>query len=68
MRIEALSSAGNRELLEIIATRGPRSISELATLAKRLQPNVSRSINALARAGLLTAEIQGRYYRPMLDV
>lgn len=66
MRIEALSSAGNRELLEIIATRGPRSISELATLAKRLQPNVSRSINALARAGLLTAEIQGRSTVPCL--
>jgi hypothetical protein len=66
MRIEALHSAGNRELLEIIATRRPRSISELATLAKRLQPNVSRSINALARAGLLTAEIQGRSTVPCL--
>jgi DNA-binding transcriptional ArsR family regulator len=66
MRIEALSSAGNRELLEIIATRRPRSISELATLAKRLQPNVSRSINALARAGLLTAETQGRSTVPCL--
>jgi hypothetical protein len=66
MRIEALSSAGNRDLLEIIATRRPRSISKLATLAKRLQPNVSRSISALARAGLLTAEIQGRSTVPCL--
>jgi DNA-binding transcriptional ArsR family regulator len=66
MRIEALSSSGNRDLLGIIATRRPRSIGELATLAKRLQPNVSRSINALARAGLLTAEIQGRSTVPRL--
>jgi DNA-binding transcriptional ArsR family regulator len=66
MRITALSSAGNRELLAIIATRRPCSISELATLANRLQPNVSRSINALARAGLLTADIQGRSTVPRL--
>jgi hypothetical protein len=66
MRIAALSPPGNRELLAIIATRRPRSISELATLANRLQPNVSRSINALARAGLLTADIQGRSTVPRL--
>src|SRR5882724_4674860 len=66
MRIAALSPPGNRELLEIIATRRPRSISELATLANRLQPNVSRSITALARAGLLKAEIQGRFTVPCL--
>jgi hypothetical protein len=66
MRIAALASAGNRELLEIIAKRRPGSISELATLAQRLQPNVSRSINALARAGLLTADVQGRSTVPRL--
>jgi DNA-binding MarR family transcriptional regulator len=68
MRIEALSSSGNRELLEIIATRQPRSISELAALAKRLQPNVSRSINSLARAGLLTVKLEGRATIPCLTV
>jgi hypothetical protein len=66
MRIQALSSSGNRDLLGIIATRQPRSISELAALAERLQPNVSRSINALARAGLLTAKVEGRATIPCL--
>jgi predicted transcriptional regulator len=65
-RIEALSSPGNRELLGIIATKQPRSISELATLAGRLQPNVSRSLNALNRAGLLTVTLEGRASVPTL--
>jgi hypothetical protein len=66
MRIQVLSSPGNRELLQIIATRQPHSIGELAALANRLQPNVSRSINALARSGLLTAKIEGRSTIPAL--
>lgn len=65
-RIKALSSSGNRELLEIIATKQPRTISELAALAGRLQPNVSRSLNALNRAGLLTVTVDGRASIPML--
>ena len=65
-RIQALSSAGNRDLLEIIATKQPRSIGELATLAGRLQPNVSRSLTALARAGLLTVIVEGRASVPTL--
>jgi len=66
MRIEALSSPGNRELLELIATKQPRSISELAAFAGRFQPNVSRSLNALARAGLLTVTHDGRASVPTL--
>src|SRR5467141_922006 len=65
-RIQALSSSGNRELLEIIATKQPRSIGELAMLAGRLQPNVSRSLTALARAGLLTVIADGRASVPTL--
>jgi len=68
MRIEALSSAGNRSLLEIVATKQPRSVGELAVLAGRLQPNVSRSLNALARAGLLTVVSDGRASVPTLTV
>jgi DNA-binding transcriptional ArsR family regulator len=66
MIIQALSSAVNRDLLEIIATKQPRSIGELATLAGRLQPNVSRSLTALARAGLLTVNVEGRASVPTL--
>ena len=65
-RIQALSPLGNRELLQIIATKQPRSISELAILAGRLQPNVSRSLSALARAGLLTVTQDGRASVPTL--
>src|SRR5947209_15783780 len=65
-RIEALSSAGNRDLLGLVATKQPRSISELASFAGRLQPNVSRSLNVLNRAGLLTITVEGRASVPKL--
>jgi DNA-binding MarR family transcriptional regulator len=65
-RIQVLSSPGNRDLLEIIAIKQPRSIGELTTLAGRLQPNVSRSLSALARAGLLTVTANGRTSVPTL--
>ncbi len=65
-RIEALSSPGNRELMGIIATKRPQSIGELSVLAGRLQPNVSRSLSALARAGLLTVIQDGRASIPTL--
>jgi DNA-binding transcriptional ArsR family regulator len=64
--IQVLSSAGNRDLLEIIVTKQPHSIGELATLAGRLQPNVSRSLTALARAGLITVAVEGRASVPTL--
>jgi DNA-binding MarR family transcriptional regulator len=66
MRIEALSSVGNRDLLGIVAAKQPRSVGELAALAGRLQPNVSRSLTALARAGLLTVVSDGRASVPTL--
>jgi DNA-binding MarR family transcriptional regulator len=65
-RIQVLSSAGNMGLLEIIATKQPHSIGELATLAGRLQPNVSRSLTALIRGGLVTVIMQGRASVPAL--
>ncbi|MGO8865391.1 MAG: hypothetical protein ACLQME_02710 [Alphaproteobacteria bacterium] len=66
LRIEALAPQGNRELLTIIATKGPKSISELATLAERWQPNVSRSLTALAHAGLVQIVHGGRVSIPTL--
>jgi DNA-binding MarR family transcriptional regulator len=66
LRIEILASVVNRELLGIIATKQPRSINELAMLSGRLQPNVSRALNALARAGLLTVTPDGRASIPAL--
>jgi DNA-binding MarR family transcriptional regulator len=65
-RIRALASPGNVELLGIVATRKPQSVAELAALAGRLQPNVSRSLSALSQAGLLTLVHNGRTSIPQL--
>lgn len=64
--VQALSSPGNRELLALIAHRRPRSISELAELSGRAQPNVSRSLSALLRAGLVEIDQVGRASVPGL--
>lgn len=58
--ISVLSAKGNRELLKIIATQNPASISALAELAGRAQPNVSRSLNALVESELVAVEVEGK--------
>lgn len=64
--VSALSSQNNRELMALILHRKPGSISELSDLAGRAQPNVSRSINALSSAGLITIQSDGRRSIPTL--
>jgi len=66
-RIEALAVQGNRDLLAIIATKRPASINDLSALAGRLQPNVSRSLAALVRAGLVIVAHEGRASVPQLS-
>jgi DNA-binding MarR family transcriptional regulator len=65
-RIEALAPAGHRELLVVIAQLRPRSVTELAKLVGRHQPNVSRGLAALARADLLRLVPDGRTSVPSL--
>lgn len=64
--VSALSSPNNRDLMALILHRRPGSISELSDLAGRAQPNVSRSINALVSAGLITIQSDGRRSIPSL--
>src|SRR6185312_12961021 len=48
-----LLSAKNRALLRTIATRRPRSVSELAELTGRAEQNVLRTLRKLSDAGLV---------------
>ena len=61
----AMSVDGNRKLLGLILGQEPRSINELAALAGRAQPNVSRSLVALVRAGLVELRQNGRASTPV---
>lgn len=64
--VQVLAVPGHRDLLGIVARRQPGSIGALAQLAGRAQPNVSRSLNALSRAGLVKVEPSGRLSIPRL--
>ena len=49
-------SAGNRELLRVIANKMPGSIDELARLTGRAKSNLSRTLKTLAGYGLVRLE------------
>lgn len=49
-------SAGNRELLRIIAENGPDSLDELAKLSGRKKSNLSRTLKTMAGYGLVRLE------------
>lgn len=62
-----LLSARNRELLRLIATRAPQSVSELAELAHRAPQNVQRTLRRLSAAGIVRLSPgEGRALRPTL--
>jgi predicted transcriptional regulator len=46
-------SAGNRELLRVIAEKAPASLDELARLTGRKKPNLSRTLKTMAGYGLV---------------
>jgi predicted transcriptional regulator len=46
-------SAGNRELLQLIADRAPQSLDELAEFSGRAKSNLSRTLKTLAGYGLV---------------
>ncbi|HXT79556.1 MAG TPA: MarR family transcriptional regulator [Acetobacteraceae bacterium] len=60
-----LSSQGNLDLLRIINQAKPASVSELAHLTGRAQPNVSRALQQLAKHGLIRLERDGKEVRPV---
>jgi predicted transcriptional regulator len=49
-------SAGNRDLLRIIAEKEPSSLDELAELAGRKKSNLSRTLKTMANYGLVRLE------------
>jgi predicted transcriptional regulator len=49
-------SAGNRDLLRIIADKAPGSLDELAQLSGRKKSNLSRTLKAMAGYGLVRLE------------
>src|SRR4051812_25820923 len=60
-----LSSQGNLDLLRIIHQARPATVSELARLVGRAQPNVSRALQQLAKHGLVRLERDGKEVRPV---
>jgi len=55
-------SAGNRDLLRVIAKEEPESLEELAQLTGRKKPNLSRTLKTMANYGLvrLNRGLRGR--------
>ncbi|MGH6719530.1 MAG: helix-turn-helix domain-containing protein [Alphaproteobacteria bacterium] len=49
-------SAGNRELLRIIAEKAPGSLNELAQITGRAKSNLSRTLKTMAGYGLVRLE------------
>ena len=49
-------SAGNRELLRVIAEAAPRSLDALARLTGRAKSNLSRTLKTMAGTGLVRLE------------
>jgi predicted transcriptional regulator len=62
-----LLSAKNRELLRLIVTREPQSVTELADMAHRAPQNVQRTLHRLNKAGIVRLSPgEGRAVRPTL--
>jgi predicted transcriptional regulator len=55
-------SAGNRDLLRVIAEKAPSSLEELARLTGRKKPNLSRTLKTMENYGLVDLErgLRGR--------
>jgi predicted transcriptional regulator len=49
-------SAGNRELLRVIAEKAPRSLDELAQMTGRAKSNLSRTLKTMEAYGLVRLE------------
>ncbi|MEV8314777.1 DUF5937 family protein [Streptomyces sp. NPDC059900] len=67
LRLEALSHPLRLRLLRTLA-RGPHTTGELAHAWELTPPEVSRHLAVLRRAGLLTAQRQGRYIHYALNL
>ncbi len=57
----------NRQLLEMIRTSQPESITALAELTGRKQDNLSRTLKTMSRYGLVKMERMHRSVRPVVQ-
>lgn len=53
-------SAGNRQLLRVIAEQAPGSLEELARITGRAKSNLSRTLKTMAGYGLVSLERGGQ--------
>jgi len=62
-----LLSPKNRALIRLIASRRPKSVSELAILTRRAEQNLLRTLHKLSDAGLVRLDKgEGRAYEPVV--
>jgi DNA-binding transcriptional ArsR family regulator len=61
-----LAAEGNQRLLSTIIAHNPRSVADLTDLVGRSQPNVSRSLLSLVKAGLVELRQNGRMSTPVV--
>lgn len=54
----------NIQLLQIIAKQKPKSVSELARISGRAQPNVTRTLRKMEQLGLIEMTPEGRALKP----
>jgi predicted transcriptional regulator len=54
----------NRKLLAVIRDRKPKSVSDLAHMTGRAQPNLTRTLAKLEAAGFITMKTVGRRKAP----
>jgi predicted transcriptional regulator len=57
-------SAGNRELLRVIAEKAPASLEELSEITGRAISNLSRTMKTMESYGLVRLEKEGRKVAP----
>lgn len=63
-----LLTPDNRQLLATIRDRKPQSVTELAELTGRAQPNLTRTLAKLEGAGFITMKAVGRRKAPRVAV
>jgi predicted transcriptional regulator len=63
--LSVLSSPEHAQLLQVIHQKRPENVSLLAELTGRAQSNISRSLQQLAKHGLIKLVRNGREVRPV---
>ncbi len=61
-------SSENQELLNIIREKQPASIKELAMISGRKGSNLSRTLNTMARYGIVDLVKQDRTVKPIVSI